>query len=237
MIWSYVFGRCKNALWFSFTMKGMRCTYLRDARPSVPRVVATALHSPARASSRRFSGSKYSGLLEKLAAAECSMPWSTGRIERYPLPPSRPWLNTVPRLRSTLGLRSLLVNTRIEVVGTRQGEALRGERLRRVGEEGVRVIPEECADVGGLAHGSSAYRRVIEPPLPLVGGCGSPPGCCRWRFRPFRLSPFCHDSRFVPSMPPVCADRVRGRAWGQVFPRSSSCVPIGWSRVERSGDV
>ena len=58
MIWSYSFGTCRNALWFSFAMKGMRCTYLRDARPSVPSVVATALHSPARASSRMFSGSK-----------------------------------------------------------------------------------------------------------------------------------------------------------------------------------
>ena len=58
MIWSYVLGTCRNALWLSFTMKGMRCTYLREARPSVPSVVATALHSPASASSRRFSGSK-----------------------------------------------------------------------------------------------------------------------------------------------------------------------------------
>jgi hypothetical protein len=51
--------------------------------------------------------------LEKLAAAECSMPWSTGRMERYPVPPSRPWLNSVPRLRSTAGERSLSVKTRL----------------------------------------------------------------------------------------------------------------------------
>ena len=51
------------------------------------------------------------GALEKLAAAECSIPWSTGRMERYPVPAMRPWLNTVPRLRRTLGDRSLVVNT------------------------------------------------------------------------------------------------------------------------------
>ncbi len=47
----------------------------------MPSVVATALHSPASASSMMFSGSKYAGFFEKLAAAECSMPWSTGRME------------------------------------------------------------------------------------------------------------------------------------------------------------
>ena len=61
-------------MWLSLTMKGMRCTYFRDARPRVPSVVATALHSPASASSSRLSGSKYAGFLEKLAAAECSIP-------------------------------------------------------------------------------------------------------------------------------------------------------------------
>ena len=49
---------CRKALWFSLTMKGMRWTYFREASPSVPNVVATALHSPASASSSRFSGSK-----------------------------------------------------------------------------------------------------------------------------------------------------------------------------------
>jgi len=49
---------------------------------SPPRVDAKALHSAASASSARFSGSKYAGFFEKLAAAECSIPWSTGRIER-----------------------------------------------------------------------------------------------------------------------------------------------------------
>ena len=51
------------------------------------------------------------GFLEKLAAAECSIPWSTGRMEMYPVPARRPWLNNVPRLRSTVGERSLSVKT------------------------------------------------------------------------------------------------------------------------------
>jgi hypothetical protein len=37
-----------------------------------------------------FSGSKYSGFGANEAPAECSMPWSTGRIEKYPVPLSRP---------------------------------------------------------------------------------------------------------------------------------------------------
>ena len=35
------------------------------------------------------------------------MPWSTGRIDRYPVPPRRPWLYSVPRLRNTAGVRSV----------------------------------------------------------------------------------------------------------------------------------
>jgi hypothetical protein len=49
--------------------------------PRVPRVVAMALQSAAMARSHRRAGSKYSGFGEKLAAAECSIPWSTGRID------------------------------------------------------------------------------------------------------------------------------------------------------------
>ena len=100
--------------------------------------------------------------MEKLAAAECSMPWSTGRIERYPVPPRRPWLNTVPRLRSTVGLRSLSVKTRLEVVGSREGEVLRREGLGRVAEEGVRVVAEERVEIGArvLVLMTSSYRRV-----------------------------------------------------------------------------
>ena len=42
---------------------------------------ATALQPPSIASSTMFFGSKYFGLGANDAAAECSMPWSTGRID------------------------------------------------------------------------------------------------------------------------------------------------------------
>ena len=62
-------------------MKGIFVAHLRATMPSTPNVEATALQPPSTASSTIFSGSKYSGLGAKLAPAECSMPWSTGRIE------------------------------------------------------------------------------------------------------------------------------------------------------------
>jgi hypothetical protein len=40
-----------------------------------------ARHSSPIASSAIVFGSKYSAFLAKLAAAECSIPWSTGKIE------------------------------------------------------------------------------------------------------------------------------------------------------------
>src|SRR5437660_1689385 len=64
-------------------MKGMRCAYRRATEPSTPNVDATALQPPSMASFTMFSGSKYSGLGANEAPAECSMPWSTGRIDRY----------------------------------------------------------------------------------------------------------------------------------------------------------
>jgi hypothetical protein len=42
------------------------------------------------ARSTMFAGSKYAGLGANEAAAECSIPWSTGRIETYPVPARRP---------------------------------------------------------------------------------------------------------------------------------------------------
>ena len=60
----------------------MRWAYLRDMEPSTPRVEATALQPPSMASLTMFSGSMNAGLGPKADAAECSMPWSTGRIER-----------------------------------------------------------------------------------------------------------------------------------------------------------
>ena len=53
-----------------------------------------------------FSGSKYAGFGANEAPAECSMPWSTGRIETYPVPASRPAPNIACRLVSTRAGRS-----------------------------------------------------------------------------------------------------------------------------------
>ena len=68
-------------MWLSFTMNGIRCAYFGATEPSTPNVVATALQPPSMASSTMFSGSKYFGFGANDAAAECSMPWSTGRID------------------------------------------------------------------------------------------------------------------------------------------------------------
>ena len=81
MTWSNLFGSVSSSLWFSFTMNGMRCAYRRDTAASTPNVDATALQPPSMASSTMFLGSKYFGFGANDAAAECSMPWSTGRID------------------------------------------------------------------------------------------------------------------------------------------------------------
>ena len=81
MTWSNLFGNVSSSLWFSFTMNGMRWQYLRDIAPRTPNVLATPLQPPSMASSTMFFGSKYFGFGANDAAAECSMPWSTGRID------------------------------------------------------------------------------------------------------------------------------------------------------------
>ncbi len=62
-------------------MNGIWWANRREHMPSTPKVVATALQPPSMASSTMFCGSKYLGLGANEAAAECSMPWSTGRID------------------------------------------------------------------------------------------------------------------------------------------------------------
>src|SRR5687768_5929092 len=64
------------------------------------------------ASFTMFSGSKYSGFLAKDAPAECSMPWSTGRIDTYPVFPRRPPSRSCCRLRMTGTGRSEAACTR-----------------------------------------------------------------------------------------------------------------------------
>ena len=80
-IWSNLFGYVSSSLWLILTMNGIWWAYLRATMPSTPKVEATALQPPSIASLTMFSGSKYSGFGANDAPAECSMPWSTGRID------------------------------------------------------------------------------------------------------------------------------------------------------------
>src|SRR6185312_6199263 len=93
-------------------MNGILCAYLRANDPSTPNVDATALQPPSIASFTIFSGSKYCGFGANDAPAECSIPWSTGRIETYPVPARRPVFRIVWKFRSTVGRRSLGTSTR-----------------------------------------------------------------------------------------------------------------------------
>ena len=70
------------------------------------------MQPPSIASFTMFSGSKNAGFGANDAAPECSMPWSTGRIDRNPVCPSRPLPNINARLRSTDGERSVIATTR-----------------------------------------------------------------------------------------------------------------------------
>jgi len=71
-----------SSLWFIFTMNGILCAYLRATMPSTPYVEATALQPPSIARRTMYSGSNICGFGANDAPAECSMPWSTGKIER-----------------------------------------------------------------------------------------------------------------------------------------------------------
>ena len=93
-------------------MNGILWAYFRLTAPSTPSVLATALHPPSTASLTMFSGSKYSGLAAKLAPAECSIPWSTGRMETCPVPANRPCVRMLLKFRSVAGVRSLWLTTR-----------------------------------------------------------------------------------------------------------------------------
>src|SRR5258706_7467098 len=87
-------------------MKGILCANFRATEPSTPNVEATALQPPSIASFTMFSGSKYWGFGANDAPAECSIPWSTGRIERYPVPARRPLSKSDCSDRKTEGERS-----------------------------------------------------------------------------------------------------------------------------------
>src|SRR5215475_940980 len=81
-IWSYLLGYVRNSLWWILQMNGIRCAYLRGTEPRTPDVEATALEPPSTASRTIFAPAKYAGFGANDAPAECSIPWSTGRIDR-----------------------------------------------------------------------------------------------------------------------------------------------------------
>ena len=99
-------------MWFSLTINGILCAYFRLTAPSTPSVDATALHPPSIARRTMLAGSKYSGLAAKLAPAECSIPWSTGRMLTCPVPASRPWFRMALKFRRVGGVRSDWLTTR-----------------------------------------------------------------------------------------------------------------------------
>jgi len=76
----------------SLRMKGILWAYLREVMANTPRVLATALQPPSMARLQMCSGSNMGRLGANDAAPLCSIPWSTGRIETYPVPASLPWL-------------------------------------------------------------------------------------------------------------------------------------------------
>src|SRR2546425_6280349 len=107
-----MFGYVSISLWLNLVRNGILWAYLRLTDASTPKVEATALHPPSIASFTIFSGSKYIGFGANDAPAECSMPWSTGRIERYPLPARRPLSKSDWSERKVAGERSEWVHTR-----------------------------------------------------------------------------------------------------------------------------
>jgi hypothetical protein len=62
------------------------CIFLEN-RAKPPIVEAIALHPASIANFMLFSGSKYMGFGVNELPAVCSIPWSTGKIERYPFRP------------------------------------------------------------------------------------------------------------------------------------------------------
>jgi hypothetical protein len=75
-----------------FGYEGDFVAYFLHTVAKIATVDTHALQPPSSARRTMFSGSKYMGLGAKAEAAECSMPWSTGRMDRYPVPASLPWL-------------------------------------------------------------------------------------------------------------------------------------------------
>src|SRR4051812_36320214 len=170
MIWSYLFGYVRNSLWLSFTINGMRWAYVREIAPMIPSVEANALQPPSSASRTRFSGSKYRGFGAKLAPPECSMPWSTGRMLTYPVPPRRPWSYSACRLRWTCGLRSVWTKTRSMKSGP--------GRCRSAASN---VVHLWFSRSWASSPRSSSRRELVNSAVATVSSSGSVPSECMGR--------------------------------------------------------
>ena len=93
-----------------------------------------------------LSGSKYCGFGANDAPAECSMPWSTGRIERYPVPASRPLSKSDCIERKTAGERSGLGPDAIDEIRPGQIDLILRDRFRFMVEQRTRVVAQEFFD-------------------------------------------------------------------------------------------
>ena len=70
-------------------------------------------------------------------------------MERYPVPPSRPWLNSVPEVAQHRRGTVAVGEDPAQVVGTGQHESLRRERLGGVAEQRVGVVAQQGMEIEG----------------------------------------------------------------------------------------
>ena len=68
-------------MWLSLTMNGILCAYWRGDRAEHAEGGGDRVAAALDGELHDVLGSKYAGLGANEAAAECSMPWSTGRID------------------------------------------------------------------------------------------------------------------------------------------------------------
>ena len=137
-------------MWFSFTMKGMRCTYLREARPERAQRRGDGVALAGEGELEEVQRIEVGGVLREAGGRrvlDALVHRQDGEVARAA---EAPVVEQRAEVAQHRGLRSLSVKTRFEVVRTGEGEALRGEGLGRVAQEGVRVVAQERVEVGAL---------------------------------------------------------------------------------------
>ena len=113
------------------------------SHPSTPRVEATALQPPSIARRMMFSGSKYAGLGANEAAAECSIPWSTGSKEMYPVPARRPVPYSPAQVHQNVRRPVRATEDLVDVIGSRQMQDVLGNPSRLMVQQVVSLVPEQ----------------------------------------------------------------------------------------------